>query len=486
MIGSNGKEITGIECRHVVFCEPPEHDNRAPDLHVAKLIEHYADGTTEPVLKMIPNFKRPFWVTKKGLQNHQQKKEWELLSNCNMFESTQSQLQYNMAKALGTPWISSNVRRLQRSQYIYGSDILSTAIIKKKYQNKFPNINTRYSVAAFDIETKMIDGSGKIIMATISYKDRIFTAVVESFVSGRINPIEKLHKLLDLYLSEYVTKRNIKWEVKLVSNDVDVVKECFAKAHEWKPDIISIWNMDFDIPTCVEALEAAGIDPKYVFSDPSVPDEYKHYSYKRGPNQKVTASGKITPIKPPARWHTVYCPSSFYILDSMCAYKHIRISEGEEKSYSLDAILEKHLGVRKLKFKEADGLSKADFHIFMQEKYPLEYIIYNVFDCIGLEILDEKTNDLTLSLPMNSGCSDFESFKSQPRRLVDNLHFVCLEKGRVIGTTSDQMKDDIDSKTLGLDGWIVALAPHLMVENSLRLIKENPNQVCTAYAHVGD
>ena len=53
MLGKNGKEITNIECRHVVYCEPPQTDDRAPDLHVAKLIEHYEDGTSEPVVKLM-------------------------------------------------------------------------------------------------------------------------------------------------------------------------------------------------------------------------------------------------------------------------------------------------------------------------------------------------------------------------------------------------------------------------------------------------
>ena len=82
-------------------------------------------------------------------------------------------------------------------------------------------------------------------------------------------------------------------------------------------------------------------------------------------------------------------------------------------------------------------------------------MIYNGFDCISMEMLDEVTQDLALSMPLLSGCSDFEDFKSQPRRVVDELHFaVQKSQQKVIGTTSDEMTDDFDELTIGLKDWI--------------------------------
>ena len=441
-----------IECRFAVHCNLK--NNSQDDLHFVKEIIHYENGETKPNFRKIKNFKRPIYVTKQGFRNHKQSKEWEDIDKLNLYETTQSNLLKSIAKALGTPWLTGSLKQLSRSPYLYGTDILSTAIIKEMYSKKYPINPTKYTMAAFDVETDVAKGTNEIIISTISFGSKVFTAVRKDFLAGYADPINRLQKALTKYIGDHVENRKIDWELVILDNEVDLVQETFKRAHAWMPDFVAAWNMDFDITKSLDALAKAGVDPKYVFSDPSIPDKFKFFDYKRGPSQKVTASGKATPLKPHERWNTVYCPSSFYFIDPMCSYKKIRVAAQEEQSYGLDAILNKHELPTKLKFKEADGLSKTDWHIFMQENYPIEYVIYNVFDCIAMELLDEKTLDLSLSLPMMSGCSDFANFKSQPRRLVDALHWTCLENKKVIGTTSDQMADEIDKETLGLQDWI--------------------------------
>lgn len=480
----NKEDIVNKECRFAVLCKNP---NGVDDLHLVKEQIHLKDGTIVPNVRLVENYQRKFWITRKGAQNHKEKKEWESLDNLIEFKTNQTRLVENISKAIGMPWFNGTLRKLCRNPYIYGADILSTAVIKRDYQVKYPDAFSYYSVAVFDVETDMIHGTEAVLMATISFKDKVYTAIQKSFVEGESDVLNRLQQKLDLYIGEHVKARNIKWEVELVDSPAKCIIGCINKAHEWKPDFLSIWNMDFDIPKAVAMLEKEGYDPKDVFSDPSVPEVYRHFSYKQGNKQKVTASGKVTPIKPAAQWHTVYCPSSFYIIDSMCSYKHIRIGTAEEPSYALDAILQKHLGIRKLKFKEADQYEKADWHIFMQDNFPLEYIIYNVFDCVSVEMLDEKTNDLMLTLPLFSGCSDFENFKSQPRRLVDNLHYFCLEnEAKVIATTSDAMVEELDKYVTSGDGWIVTLPAHLIVENGLNIISEDSNLRTNIRAMVAD
>lgn len=477
-----------FECRFAVYCPPPEHGE--PDFHLVKEVVHEPDGTTRPNVRMLKNYKRPFWVTKRGAQNHKDKKEWEDIERLDRFESTQTELHAACCRALGTPWLQNDkrqdMRKLQSNPYLYGTDILSTAIIKRMYQDKFPELVTPFTISCFDTETDVIRGTNEIQMATVSFGKRVYTAVQKVFVAGQSDVVNRLHKLMDKYLSEYVAKRGIEWVVEIVDTEIDVVKRCFAKAHEWKPDFLAIWNIDFDMSKILQACERAKVYPEDIFSDPMVPRQYRHFKYKQGPKQKVTASGKVTPIKPSAQWHTVFCPSSFYFIDAMCAYRHIRTGNAEEPSYSLDAILQKHLGIRKLKFEEAEGLTGIDWHQFMQEKYPLEYVIYNVFDCVSMEELDEVTTDLRLTMPLFSGCSDFENFKSQPRRTADNLHYFALQNKRVIGSTSGEMAQEFDKETIGLDGWIVTLPAHLVVDNGLQVIEEAPDMRTNIRGHVGD
>lgn len=442
----------GKECMFSVYVPPP--DFGMPDMHLVKENIHNEDGTITPNVRFLHNFSRPFWTTKKGFQLHSQKKEWELLDNLIEGKSTQSMLVDNAAKALGQGWFKGNLRKLSASPYLYGADILSTAIIKKTYQDKYPGLQSKYSVAVFDTETDVLNGTGQVIIATLTMKNFCFTAVVKSFLEGVINIEERVNRSMDKYLGEYVTSRNIQSQIVVVNTELDAIAACINKAHELKPDFLAIWNIAFDIEKVIEACERRQVDPKVIFSDPAVPKEYQHFKYVKGPTIKVTESGKTTPIKPAAQWHTVYCPSSFYIIDAMCVYKHSRIGKPEEQSYSLDYILNKELGIRKLKFEEANHLKGLQWHEFMQTHHKIEYIIYNRFDCISMELLDEKTSDLSLTLPLFSGFSDFANFKSQPRRTVDKLHYYCLSKGRVIGTTSSEMSGDMDLSTTELTGWI--------------------------------
>lgn len=445
-------KISAIECRFAVYIPPTEYGE--DDVHFIKEQIHYEDGTIKPNTRVIKNYKRSFWVSKKGAQNYKQKKEWTNIDDLIEFKSTQSKLVDNAAKALGTPWFKGNQRKLSTSPYLYGSDILSTAIIKKAYQDKYPNIQTKYSVAVFDVETDVLHGTEEIIMATVTYKDIVYTVVVESFVCGLVNVAKRIEILMDKYLGEYVSKRKLKSELVIVKSEFEAVDLCFKKIHELQPDFLAIWNIDFDINKVINACVKVNKDPAVIFSDPKVPKEFQYFKYIQGPKQKVTASGLVTPIKPAAQWHTVVCPASFYVIDAMCAFKHVRIGEPDKQSYSLDYILNDTLGIRKLKFEEADKYIGLKWHEYMQTYHKLEYIIYNRFDCISIEELDEKTVDLSLTLPLFSGFSDFSNFKSQPRRAVDTLHYYCLSKGMVIGSTGGEMVSDMDDDTTDLGGWI--------------------------------
>jgi hypothetical protein len=482
----NEDDVVGRECRFAVFCPP--HDNNSGDLHFIKEIQHLRDGSTRTAKKFKYNFKRPFWITKKGCQNHEQKKEGELLTRVDRYMTTQSQLPNNVAAALGMPWFSGDPRKLNDSPFVYGTDILSTAVIKRHYQDQFPDLTTPFTVAVFDTEKDMVDDTEQINMATISMGSRVFTAVQSSFVKGLTMVREKAHEALHKYIGDTVKARNIEWELVIVDSEIDVVTRCMEKAHEWQPDFLAVWNIDFDIQMMIKACERAGVDPKFVFSDPDVPNEFKHFRYKQGPKQKKTASDKVSPIKPADQWHTVYTPATFYMVDAMCVYRKIRSQKGEEPSYALDAILQKELGIRKLKFTQADHLpsSGPDWHIFMQVNYKIEYIIYNVFDCVSMELLDEKILDLQIAMPLQSAHSDFHNFKSQPRRTADRLHYEYPAYGQVFGSTAMKMESDMDKETLGLEDWIVTLPAHLVLDNGLRIIKELPNRRTNARAHVAD
>ena len=485
----NPPKPIGKEFRFATYVNPP--DSQSADLTVVKEIIHYDDGTTRPHLNLIENNKRPFWVTAKGMRNHQQKKEWALEEELIRYETRQCDLQFQAAIALGMRHLANadnGMRTLKKSPYLYGVDISPTAILKHNYLKKYgvTTPQTMLSLGVIDIETGMLEDNKGIIMLTFTMGSVCVTAVRADVVKNIPLLDVLVDKCMNKYLSKYVEERNIKPELYIADTEIDLLKIVFGRIHEEKPDVLAVWNLDFEISRFEEAAARAGVDLKDIVCDPSIKPEYRFFKYKRGKKQKETSSGKIMPIKPAAQWHTVTAPASFYFLDGMCAYKHTRAGVQEEQSYGLDAILAKHKLPSKLDIPEAAHLQKARWHIFMQQHHMVEYIVYNRFDCITVELLQEEIKDLTAVVPLLCENSDFEDMKSQPKRLVDALHWEVQESGYIIGCTADSIVDEFDGDTTSRDGWVVTLPAPLISKAGLRIIEENDRLDTSVYAFVGD
>ena len=478
----SSKEVLGIECRFALLS--PLYTNSGDEIHIVKEQISYKDNTKAPNIRIVKNFKREFWVTDPKFRDHNDKKEWESISKVIRHECLQSEIAEKATRALGKGNVNVPLKQVANSQFLYGTDIKSTAIIKQRYKEKYPDVQTFYSVCSLDIESSMVDKD--IILITICMGNNVFTTIYEPFIYGIENFDEILKNKTNFYLSEFIDINSYSFQYKICKSQVEVITSIFDKLHEWKPDFLSIWNMDYDINEITRVLEKYGVDPKDIFSDPSIPYECRYYRYKQGKKQKVTASGKYSPISPANQWHTVFAPSSFYVIDAMCTYRKNRIAKPEEQSYSLDNILDKELGLRKLKFDEAKDYTAGEWHEFMQTEYPVEYIVYNIFDSISMMELEKKTKDLAVSLPLFCGISDFYDYDSQPKRLCDKFHFLCLENGLVVGSTGRDMKTEFDDETLPLKGWIVNLPAHLITNDGLCNVLEDSNLRTNIRIHNND
>jgi hypothetical protein len=145
----------------------------------------------------------------------------------------------------------------------------------------------------------------------------------------------------------------------------------------------------------------------------------------------------------------------------------------------------------------------------MQEKYPVEYIVYNIYDCLSMLELDNKIKDLTTTMPSFAGITDFNKFNSNPKKIVDALFLFGIERGRVIGTVpklnkkeeeivdedldkiieEEDDEDDMDPskyKTLSLKGWIQLLPQHLLLNEGLKCLEEYPDIVTNVRGVVCD
>lgn len=477
------KKITGRECRFVthLYSIPNYRD----DTHVIKELVHYDDGSSEQNLRILTNFKRPFWTTKKYYRNHNDKKEWESLEKLDYHTSTQSELAETAFQKLHSfTRKKAYIGDVANSPYLYGTDTDSRASIKKLYMNNYPNLNTPYTVSAFDVETNV--HTNHIIMASIAFKNMVYVAIDKKLLSGYINPIDAILKAIEKYIPDEEVIKNLIPMIDIVDDEISIIKGVFNKAHKWGPDFISIWNVDFDINRVLEACERANVDPKDIFSDPSLPDNIKYFKYKQGSKFKLTESGKYSPRPPEEQWHIATAPAKFYIIDAMCAYKQIRLAESKAVGgYSLDNILDKTLGLRKLKFEQADKYHKARWHEHMQENHPIEYVVYNIWDCISMLELDKKTKDLSHTISIFSYVTSFDKFNSGPKRIVDKLHYHLMESGFAVASTPKD-KDKLNKKLLGLKEWIITLPAYLIEDNGLQCIEENPRLRTNIRTHVCD
>lgn len=477
------RKVIARECKHVAYAEA--NDGSDNDMVLVKERLHFDDGTTEAHVLVRENYERPFYITKTGFRNHTDKKEYEEISRVDRFMSTQIKLGRNINRALGGNQGSLPIRRILRSPFVYGADVTPSVLIKHSYQKSFPDANTPNTVAGLDIETDVVNGNGDdILMLSLSMGEKKTVYAVRSFFGTRIGVEQTFAKLTQEYIPELLHTEQV--DFRIFDTPLECVIETFKRLHEWKPDIVSIWNMNFDLPKILRCITMAGYDPASIISDPIVPDKYKKAKYTAGKAQKVTASGNTMSLHPADQWHIMDAMSSFYFVDSMCFFKRSRPTDGNEISYALDYILDLILGVHKLKFKMADHLTGLAWHQFLQKNYPIEYCIYGAVDTVRLVQLDAKTNDLAQTISLLCGISEYSRFPSTPRRLADDLEFFVQEQGRVFGTTSDDMVDELDQYVMSMNGWIITLASHLIAQTGLMFVEEFPNLVMRLWAHVAD
>lgn len=457
----------------------PKTDYR-DDCHYVKEKIFNEDGTTIANAYLLKDFQRSVYVTTKSKRNHVEKKEFEHKDNLFSRLTTQSDINKTVAMMLDAPHIAKNRNAIKESPYVYGYDITSTSLLKYSSLKRNEFIQSPYTVSAFDIETSMVDGH--ILMATLALDGKCYTSILKSFVAGYNNPEYLIRKAVEKYLPQY---KDLECIFTFHDTEVDMLKEIFKVANDEAPDFMAIWNMNFDIPKVLERLEANHVNPIDVICDQDVPREYRVCRYKEGIKKKVTASGVVKPINPSLRWHTLFATSKFYVIDSMCVYRQLRLAEQEKPSYSLDNILKAELNTQKLKFTEADGLSGGSWHEFMQSKHPIEYVVYNMYDCLSMLELDNKLKDLKSTLPSAAGITDFFNFNKTISILNNSLFLFGLSKDLVIGTTpvtndeeinTDDLDDDDPDKynTLNLKNWIQLLPQNQLLNRGLKVLEDYP------------
>ena len=481
------ENIAGIECKYATY--QAATNGEPNDLLLIKEVIHTKDGELVPNIRLVENFKRPFYITKKPYQNHKDKKEHEDLDKVDKFLTTQVQMSEAIQRALGYrfPNPKMQLREVCKSPYVYFADITTPTIVKQMYKEKYPNAVSRNSVAVLDTERDVTFGTEETILVSVTMKDKIVLGIVRWYAERIPDCLNTIQSKYKEYLSLVTIKdkdgnpkpvnlletRSKNIEFVICDTAGMVIKKVMERVHAMNPDFLAIWNMNYDVPELLKMLAKDNIPPEDVFCHPSVPQKYRKVWYKEAKAQRETNSKTISQ-HPADLWHVLFCQAGFYVIDAMCLFKKIRTAKGNEASYALDYILRKYLGIGKLEFDAADEYTRLKWHQFMQKEYPAEYAIYNIFDSMSIELLDEKTNDLGMTITSLAEISEYSIFPSMPKRLVDVLHFFFLDYKKVAGSIGADVITELDQDIIDLTGWIVTLPAYAVEENGLFCIEEIP------------
>ncbi len=482
----NKEDVIGYECQHAFYTK--RFDGQSDMLFLKEYI-HLKDGRKLINTRQLFDHPRKYWITQERYRNHTDKLEWVEIEQCNEYAAPQYALADEIALKLRKYSGQRDLRTLADTNFVHGADISPMSLIRQRYRNTYPECRRSLSsMATLDLETDMIWGTGEPIIAEVSFKDRACLAINKKWLDGEdpVHFVQKVHEAIERNIGDYVRERKIKVEVVILDSPGQIVAHVIGRLHEWKPDFVNVWNISFDMPKMIEWLEYECYNLADVFCDPSVPEAYRHFEWKEGKKERKNRKGKVFKLKNCERWHNVDCPASFQWIDGMLYYYQRRKSDGM-MSVGLDACMDRHCKLNKLKF-DVKNVSTAEWHRIMQKtpKHRADYCAYALWDGVGLEILDEETGDVGISLVEDIGYTDLKSLTSMPKGLADALHYFVLARGWVMSCVSNSMETAIDRLLPDVDDWIVALPTYNVEQCGLRVIKGIPTIISQIFAHVFD
>lgn len=501
------------------------------DLVTVKEHLHHPDGTITPNLRLVKDYERSFYVTKKEYRDHEQKKEWEFIEKTDEYRTTHVNMGSTLKKALGV-YGKAILSQLKESPFVYGATVMPQVLVANEYLEREPELTSEATLAVQDYEWDVVKGHGDIITGSTTFKENVIVAFTYDFLELH-NPTQeqideweqRINDASTNYIGDWIEKRNLNIDIRIVEHPWEVVKTMYEFTHRLKPDFLGFWSISGDVGAMMRSLEQArtyyeGIrsdnlsellrneeilnvivpreitvkelledkvlllntdfsdstieqlqsyhkeekrlaqlifdyQDRNIFNDPCIPSNLRHFKWRLDNQIKETADGKKISKHHADLWHVAETNASFYMIDLMCLFKKVRVREQQRNSYGLDAILGEELSLSKLKFTEADGLKRVEWHKFMQARYKAEYGIYNIFDCISCEILDEKTGDVARSIRPLVGVSPLAKAGSNPSRLADDFHFILKSQGKIPLTVSgDLTESEFDHLTPSKNDWI--------------------------------
>jgi len=485
------KKILYKDVRHAVHIPKSSTFNR--DLIYVKERIYYDDGTNEPNTKLLLDYKRPVWITKPYFRKHKDKKAFEKKSCLEEIRVTQSDMVNTVANRIGKRGYNrNNLRDIATSPYVYGADRDIETILKSEYKQKYGKFaSAPYSVCFADIEASI--KTKEIYMQGALFEDKIRVSISKKFLKNETNVVNRLNHLWEKYIPESIYKKSITPEWVLVEDEVAVIKDNFEWINNTNADLLTYWNITYDISTILEMCTRNNVSPSTLLCDPKVPQKHRIAKFNiRNDLTTITANGKKKTKKITDLWHKYELTSRFTFVDQQNTFAFLRTHEAQRPSFKLEEIAKEvsRGEFKKLKLFDGvpEGLTDAEWHDWMVINKPLEYVIYNAVDLFLQRVIEDKTKDLSVKILNMLEFSSINKFTSGPNKIVDDIYHYALttkvnNEYHVLGVRDPYKKPE---ELLGRDDWIVTLDGFRMKDNGLKIIKGIPELITRIRAHVYD
>lgn len=461
-------------CKHA-FLSFSRYDENNDQL-AAKITEIFDNGERKDRLVFIENYKRPFYTVKEKFRTFKDNRDYIEVAKCDKHMSNEARLHVNITKTLfGRPDRSAELAKLKNNVYLFGCQETVPVIFKQKFYDKYPDHQPQeaYSVAAYDVETKIMDDgtTGPIVMASTTIQKKAYWSGLREIFPDKDDAtiLRKLKEHEKEFLQDYVDKHNVEIEYDLQDRPGVIVYNNIQWWHKVGPDFIVSWNANFDMEANQEALKNEGFNLAQVYSDPECPKAYQDYYYYPGREFKRKVDGSQAPLDSHEKFPVIQAPAKWQWFDGMSFYAIKRAPMGKKESYSLQFTSQEEGVEGKLYTDKGSHLVPGTpaWHIWMLKNEPYLYAMYNIRDNWVIEDLNRSTNDYSLSLPSLVTSSELKSYQSQPSMISDKLSFIALQHGYVWGTVGRKDRaekvDPIKAIKPDLGDWI-ALLPAEMIE----------------------
>jgi len=383
----------------------------------------YADGTIKPNVVLYKNPKRSFYVTQKRYRSYKFKPEFEILSRLDKYTCYDYELETKVAEVLGMGRGYFKRAQLFKSPYIFGADINIEALIKMSYLNSYPDEKLPPSVGFLDIETSI--DTGQIILISYMHDDVVHTAILESFLFEDVGNQRVAVKKDDLLnhiktnLASRTKGLTLTFDLEIFDSEIKLIAWTMKHVHASEVDFVSIWNMNFDIPKILGSIERQKYQAIDIFSSPLLPREYRYLRYYE--DQRPVDHFTL-------KWHWLYSTCGSQFIDAMGLFSQCRKTAGYRDKYDLNSVLADEVGQEKLPLTEGS-------HVIMQRHHFKDYIVYNIFDVVGLRLLEDKNKDV-LTMTVLCGPTPVNKFNAQTHRSTNSMYHNLIGKGQVLSSYS--------------------------------------------------